>query len=154
MPRPRLLCGAATLAIASLVLFGCGGKDTPVKVSGVVTLEGKPLADASVIFWPDGNGRQANGSTDSEGKFTLTTQKAGDGALPGTYKVIVKYTGPPLVDPSTKDWTKMRDQAAAAKRKAPDKTVHANYQSKEKTPLRADVPPSGEIALNLTKEGT
>jgi hypothetical protein len=66
------------------MLAGCGGSNeyetTPV--SGVVTCEGKPVANATVNFTPlpeEGRpsgqrGRVALGLTDKDGHFTLTTK--------------------------------------------------------------------------------
>src|SRR5437868_14394834 len=79
---------AATLGVAGT---GCGGKDRPVKVEGVVTLDGNPVDSAVVLFNPvDAQGRQATGMTGSDGVFHLTTNAPGDGAIPGDYKVVVR----------------------------------------------------------------
>ncbi len=64
------------LALAcSLLAFsvGCGGSsDQPElgDVSGVVTLDGKPVVGVNVVFKPD-MGRAAAANTDAEGKYTL-----------------------------------------------------------------------------------
>ncbi len=62
-----------------------------VKVTGTVTLDGAPVADANVMFMPVAEGRPANSNkgTDAAGKFTLTTEKLDDGAQEGKYNVIV-----------------------------------------------------------------
>jgi hypothetical protein len=69
-------------------------------VTGTVTLDGQPLEGASVVFVPaafdaqaaggsgDAGIQQANGQTDASGKFTVSCV-AGEGAMPGTYKVAV-----------------------------------------------------------------
>ena len=86
------------LAIAGLAFaVGCG-KSGPemAPVSGVVTLDGAPVANASVMFMPEGGGRPATGLTDAQGKFALETMEPGDGALVGKHKVTVtgvKTTG-------------------------------------------------------------
>ncbi len=81
------------------IFQGCGGSNeyetTPV--SGVVTCQGKPVANATVNFTPvaDGSraagqrGRVALGLTDKDGRFTLTTYKDGDGAIIGKHIVTV-----------------------------------------------------------------
>lgn len=71
-----------------LVAGGCGSGDM-VPVEGVVTLDGQPLEGAAVSFVPDQKGRPAQGETDAAGKFTLSTAAAGDGVVPGKYKVGV-----------------------------------------------------------------
>lgn len=79
------------MVLATLVL-GCsgGGPDLgTVKASGTVTYQGAPVEGAQVSFLPDGSGRAAAALTDSSGRFKLNTGGTGDGALPGSYKVIV-----------------------------------------------------------------
>jgi hypothetical protein len=75
------------------VLTGCGGAGdapTTVPVKGVVTYQGKPVAKLSVAFIPE-TGLLASGTTDAQGKFVLTTNKSGDGAMVGTYKVAITF---------------------------------------------------------------
>jgi hypothetical protein len=84
----------------AIALAGCGGnglKTAPV--SGRVTLNGKPLADASVLFSPiprlgvDNNPGPGSGArTDADGRFTLMliTGKDVKGAVVGKHKVQIK----------------------------------------------------------------
>ncbi len=86
------------LAVVSLAaIAGCGsGRPNTVSVEGTVTLGGKPVDGAAVMLIPDGQGKPASGQTDHEGKFLLKTFEAGDGAMPGKYKVtvsLVKVSG-------------------------------------------------------------
>jgi hypothetical protein len=78
----------------SFFFTGCGGgvNDAPatVPVKGVVTYKGKPVAKLSVAFIPD-KGLLATGTTDAEGKFSLMTNKPGDGATVGSYKVAINF---------------------------------------------------------------
>lgn len=60
-----------------------------VPVTGIVTLDGVPVADAGVMFAPTSAGRPAQGTTDATGKFQLTTEQPGDGAMEGEYEVTV-----------------------------------------------------------------
>lgn len=80
----------------ALLAAGCGGgglsapKTTPV--SGTVQFKGKPAAGVKVTFHPqfDMGGRAKftpNGETGKDGKFTLSTAAANDGAPPGDYVV-------------------------------------------------------------------
>lgn len=74
------------------LLIGCGPSNPPTyKVSGVVTLDGKPVPGATIAFVPDaGTGAQpAAGTSDNEGKYSLTTFVSGDGAMKGMYSVTV-----------------------------------------------------------------
>lgn len=79
------------------VCLGCRSGNYPktVKVEGTVTLEGKPLADATVVFFPAVGQRPATGSTDSIGRFQLSTFQQGDGAVPGEHMVAVVPKDPP-----------------------------------------------------------
>lgn len=72
------------------VFTGCGGRyafDT-VPVQGVVTLDGRPLAGALVVFRPV-NGRPSSGTTDITGKYELQYMPAKPGALPGEHQVSI-----------------------------------------------------------------
>jgi hypothetical protein len=69
---------------------GCGpARPALLPAEGVVTLDGKPLAEASVIFQPTAGGRPATGVTDAEGRFKVGTFSQRDGALPGTHVVTI-----------------------------------------------------------------
>jgi hypothetical protein len=56
-----------------IALAGCGRGPRPQlgTVEGVVTLDGGPLADATVRFTPSGPGRTAEGVTDASGRYRL-----------------------------------------------------------------------------------
>ena len=92
---------SATWFTAALAcgLVGCNGGDpyATTPVSGVVTCQGKPVANATVNFTPQPQegraegrrGRVALGITDQEGRFTLTTFENNDGAIVGKHTVSV-----------------------------------------------------------------
>jgi hypothetical protein len=76
------------------MLCGCGeGTPKTFPVSGVVTLDDKPVPGATVTFIAEtGNKNSAATTSDAQGKYTMSTFKQGDGAVPGSYKIIVaKY---------------------------------------------------------------
>jgi hypothetical protein len=71
------------LAIAVLLAAGCGpGGPEIAHVSGRVTMDGKPLANATVVFIPE-NGRPAGAQTNSDGKYVLEFTEGRRGAIPG-----------------------------------------------------------------------
>lgn len=80
-------------------LAGCGGDDYKMEtaqVSGVLTCQGKPVPNAMISFNPQSkegsgaeSGKSATGTTDEQGKYTLTTYDLNDGALVGTHTVTV-----------------------------------------------------------------
>ncbi|HVT29982.1 MAG TPA: DUF2092 domain-containing protein [Lacipirellulaceae bacterium] len=61
-------------------------------VSGRVTLDGKPLANADIIFQPVGNQRPSVGRTDEKGHYDLTYKRGVRGALPGLHTVKVQVS--------------------------------------------------------------
>ena len=80
----------ACLAPILLGVTGCGHRrPTTYPVSGVVTLDGKPVSGATVMLRPEAGGRPAVGTTNERGEFKLTTFQQNDGALPGKYAVSV-----------------------------------------------------------------
>jgi hypothetical protein len=77
-----------TLAMCSL---GCGGPHG-ANVSGTVTLDGKPLANANVTFHPaGGEGAIAYGQTNASGNYVLATGTE-QGLAPGDYAATVIAT--------------------------------------------------------------
>jgi hypothetical protein len=92
MPMRHLL---SLLVVSAFLLTGCGPKGpTVIPVNGIVTLDGAPVAGASVMFKPigEGGGNPAMGETDAQGRFRLSTQleKLRDGALEGEHAVTVR----------------------------------------------------------------
>ena len=147
--------GVHLVILLALVPAGCGQRITAVL--GLVTLEGTPVAGATVLFMPDkGEGRPATGFTSSDGTFHLTTTKPDDGAVPGEYRVVIQKS----------EGTKDRDKAALsalerAKAHFEDNTAQQAakpllpqiYASFETTPLRCTVPATGVVTFDLKKEG-
>ena len=72
-----------------LVFIGCssGGPEI-AQVSGRVTMDGKPLANASVVFIPE-NGRPAGAATDADGRYVLNFTEGRRGAIPGKNSVRI-----------------------------------------------------------------
>jgi hypothetical protein len=91
---PDVRLGACLLAGLLLHATGCGnGRPPLVAITGVVTLDGAPVAAATVTLMPRAGGRPATGATDQQGRFTLTTFAPGDGAVVGEYDVVVTKMG-------------------------------------------------------------
>lgn len=89
------MCFAGLVTVA-VCLSGCdSGPNNPdtYPVTGTVTYKGSPVEGATVVLTPVTAGLQgASGNTDADGNFELMTFSAGDGALPGEYKVrVFKY---------------------------------------------------------------
>jgi hypothetical protein len=67
-----------------------------VPVSGQITMDGKPLADVSVVFQPTASGiigempPASRGKTDAQGRYQLATVEGNRrGALVGTHVVTI-----------------------------------------------------------------
>ena len=101
MNRPAKLALSISVTLG-FVLTGCPSSSRPptYRVTGTVTLQGKPVAGAAITFVPTGEGEAASAITDSEGKYALTTWEAGDGARPGEYRVKVSKQEQKAVDPA------------------------------------------------------
>ncbi len=101
----NLVVKGFTLAFvfAAIAVVGCGGASTldTHPVEGVVTLDGEPVPNATVMFVPvdEQQGLSATGITDQSGVYTLTAvgtgedvARAGGGTLPGEYQIGVIKT--------------------------------------------------------------
>lgn len=94
--------GLAFGLVAVVYLSGCGSdapKINTVPVTGRVTYNGQPVAGATVAFIPNNpDGRPAQGVTDEQGVYTLTTYVGPNdqpaGAEPGDYKVTIQKKQP------------------------------------------------------------
>ena len=80
----------ASSACCLLVLSGCGG-DLPKlgTVKGKVTFDGKPLANAGVVFTPIDGGRQSMAMTDQDGNYELVYLRDIPGAKVGQHGVQI-----------------------------------------------------------------
>lgn len=173
----RNLLLAVITAVFGIAVSGCGGgAQKPVKVSGVVTLEGEPLSGVIVVFNPmKGSASPASGKTDDKGEFDLTTKSFQDGAVPGEYKVTItspEESGGENNDmkefgqnPNNPEMLKKIQEArsrqsakAAGTESGPiqdAKGIHQNYTRIDKTPITITVPPpEGKAKINLKKSGT
>jgi hypothetical protein len=111
---------------ALLLATGCGGPYQTAGVSGRVTLDGKPLPHAAVMFSPVGEGNvnpgpTSSGVTDAEGRYTLTLDISKErGAVVGKHKVRIAYMAEPT-DPNDDRRRKM---------KSPGPPIPAKYTGK------------------------
>ncbi|MFO1065245.1 MAG: carboxypeptidase-like regulatory domain-containing protein [Pirellulales bacterium] len=80
------------LLVGCLTLSGCGDGLTRVPITGLLTVQGQPLAGASVQFFPTGStqGLGAIGTSGPDGKFTVISSRDNDAGVPaGKYTVRV-----------------------------------------------------------------
>lgn len=153
--------GIVASVVAAIAVTGCGGgTDHPdtVAVTGKIIYNGAPLPKATVTFSPEEEGGfPAFAITNAQGEFELTSFDAGDGAVPGNYKVMVsKMTevkqgdeGSTSEDPGAA-YLAMERQGFnvhsnnpggdnSYKPPEPEDVIPTRYKDKSKTPLKAEV---------------
>ena len=145
---------AVLVAATAAALAGCDSGPKFAPVSGRVTYDGKPLANAFVEFSPvspGGGGDPGPGSvgkTDAEGRYTLHSglDKDVGGAVVGKHKVRIS-----TADGSDSGGDRDADSGAGKKRKAAGPVIPDRYFGN--TTLSFDVPPGGTDGANfdLTK---
>lgn len=150
----RALVVCAITLIGLLGGCGSGGSSSvrTARVSGVVTLDGKPLVGADVRFI--GEKFTGFGVTNSEGKYSLV-----QGAVPGTNKVqISKIEGGKNVDSAVADDPEQLRAAAAAMQDGgtkidpkliPHEVVPSQYSDPVNTKLTFPVPEGGATDANF-----
>ena len=89
--RNRVVAAVSIAVVAVAVGCGDGVEDYPDMgtVTGTVTLDGKPLANAAVTFVPQGATRLSSASTDSDGYYELVYSVSKNGAKTGEHKVRI-----------------------------------------------------------------
>ncbi len=151
--RSSALHIALSVSLLAL-LYGCGkpaGRPT-VSVSGVVTLGGKPLADAQIYFFTDKF--SSYGKTAADGSYHLI-----QGALPGTNRVFIsKVEGAdvPGMEAVAGDPEQLRVAAESGgagpgvkKPVGPRQVVPVEFSNPEKTKLEFAVPPEGTTTADF-----
>lgn len=133
-----------------LLLGGCGGgrKGVDIQpVSGTVTLDGSPIAGATITFSPvqGGTGKAAVGVSDSNGNFSITDTATGSaGAEVGEYELGVLWykpsvdtsqaTGESVGGLDARDDNRTRSAVAG-----PDALLPVPYQDPKTSGLKASV---------------
>lgn len=134
------------LALSVLVLnqLGCASSDQPElgQVTGVITLDEKPLAGVAVVFQPE-NGRPARGMTNAEGKYELTYIRQTKGTKIGPNRVEI---APSEEGEGAEEVESGDKETQTAKSKSGKPVVPSRYNVK--TELKADVKP-GKNTFNF-----
>lgn len=113
----------SVVVLAAIALVGCGDEVELGDAQGVVTMDGKPLPEATVRFIPIGGGRSALGRTDENGHYEMLYSATATGALVGPVRVEIT---------SAEETT----DAAGNSRMKPE-TIPARYNTQSE--LKADV---------------
>src|SRR5262245_4960193 len=141
-----VFAGLLTAAIS-----GCSGKsDRPktVAVQGQVIYNNKPVEGAYVSFWAEDAPRAAEGTTDKDGKFSLSMFELNDGAMAGENKVAVSKpeanTASGTADspggaPKPEDMMKSYMARKNSKTLATKSVIPGKYATRESTPLKVEV---------------
>ena len=124
---------------------GCGSGDEwtakrpkVYRAQGVVKLDGKPLDEATVIYHSQSNDVSAQGVTDKNGNFTLTTYNANDGAVEGKHKVVI---------------TKRTYEKRKTKYDSPEESSIALIP-KELLPIKYSLPTTTTVEVEVSGKGT
>ncbi|MCR4411576.1 MAG: carboxypeptidase-like regulatory domain-containing protein [Thermoguttaceae bacterium] len=150
------LLGTLMVGLAAVAILGCGGgkKLDTVPVSGTVTLDGTPVEGAMVVFTPTtGGGAAASGKTDASGRYKLTTRDPNDGALAGTYLVIIHKTE--VKDPTAGAVKPgmTGEEAAKAAIEAYEKSGKPEVKAIDHLPKKYKDPGTSGFKVEVTKGG-
>jgi hypothetical protein len=128
-----------------VLALGCGQSKKLAPVSGVVKLNGKPLAGAIVGFEPEVNDNgplqaptTSGGKTDENGAYTLETTTGEKGALVGKHKVKISLYK-----------TQQDPESDSRKRSGPMQVDKLPTRYNTKSELTIDVPPEGKTDANF-----
>ncbi len=83
----RIVCLVCLLPLT--VVVGCGRGPELATVSGLVTVDGKPVPNAMITFFPEFSGTTSYGVTDPNGKYVLMFTDQDRGALIGSFRVSI-----------------------------------------------------------------
>lgn len=158
MPPPPVAVARVTAAVmiaaVAVATAGCGKPEPPprVPVSGLVTIDGKPVPNALVTFYPqfEGFGGEliAEGVTDTAGRYTLACP-LGDGACIGNYKVTVSDA--PTPDDAREQSIEAQRKMQAFLRSLTNRPIGVAFGTLATTPLEVEVvAESGDYDLTLT----
>src|SRR5436190_410017 len=96
--RPMMIARSCGFMATLMLIVGCGSGSKVAPVSGVITLDGKPLPNAHVAFQPEAGkgsinaGTGSSGVTDASGKYTLRMADSDQvGAVLGTHRVEINF---------------------------------------------------------------
>ena len=153
---------ACCALLASCV--GCkkdsGSRAGLVPAAGVVMYQGQPVADAEIEMRPESDTQPncvAVGRTDTQGKFTLMTDRPNDGALPGKYKTVVKKQAQTINGKPREEYEKElresgNDVVFDKNKIKTEDLVPSKYSDPINTPLIVEIPAKGDKNITITLE--
>lgn len=136
----RLL--AVAFAAVWVACYGCSRGAGMGSVSGLVTMDGKPLPNVVVTFVPVEGGRAATGKTDASGKYELVYMDR-KGAPIGKHKVSV------TTPPETHTVTEMRSDSPEYLKQA---TTGRTAEYAKAAAFKEPIPPRYNVQTTLVYE--
>ena len=92
-------CFLLAAGLLGAAVAGCGADGPEIAgVEGTVTMDGKPLPNAAVVFVPEEGGRPAGARTDENGHYVLNFSGGRQGTIPGKNKVQITTLSDPYQD--------------------------------------------------------
>ena len=108
----KSVAGVGLLMIALMLQVGCGPSGPEIaRVQGTVTMDGKPLPSAIIMFVPVG-GRPSVSETDANGKYVLEFSGGRKGAIPGMNRVEIN-TGRLAYEKDGKNYPAVKESVPA-----------------------------------------
>ncbi|MEQ1831064.1 MAG: hypothetical protein ABL921_34270 [Pirellula sp.] len=107
------------------------------RASGTLKLDGQALEGATVIYHSQSYDVSAQGISDKNGKFQLTTYDQGDGAVAGGHKVVI--TKRIFEEKKTKYNTPEENSVALI----PKDLLHKRYSSPDTTTVQVEIKSTG-----------
>lgn len=136
--------GFAVLAATAVLVVGCGSGVRKYPVAGVVEFEdGTPLEGGLVEFSGLENKARAAGQVKKDGTFQLTSDREGDGAPSGKYRVIVIQGSMPIG---------MAPAGAQSEHRHESRRLHPKHGQYETSGLTAEVEPVSANKVRLVVE--
>ena len=149
------------VAAVLVVCVGCGAPALPKQqtypVTGTLLLDGKPLANATLVFRPSDKDKSnfkweelPQGTTDAAGKFVLFTYAAGDGAPAADYVIGIEVAQPPQDDDGADQVKRAKGGAAAAGQVRQPEDLRPDRQGGGQDQRVAAVPTHQQVAACLS----
>lgn len=92
------------VCLSLLITVGCGSDRPPLaSLTGTVTLDGKPIEHAGLMFSPLDGGRPSVGGTNKKGEFEAMYVYGVPGAIIGKHKVMFEESPPDTGSESEED---------------------------------------------------
>lgn len=149
----RTIRAAAWLGLAIAAGSGCGSTKQVstvqlAPVSGKLTLDDKPLAEATMEFIPTGEtpGQGGGATTNEDGTFTAMTPFGEEGLPPGDYQVVVSK----LELPSNVHFDVPPDKTLPPADNPYREVLPPSYSDRMRSKLTVKVAPNGTDKMAFT----